>query len=610
MSAVRSQDLDAQPSGAPDSQRPALRPPRGWDWWLLALMLAGGAAFLLAQTRGTVFLDDEWYWILFRRGSSLASFLDPHNSHLSLLPILIYKALFATVGLRHYWPYRIVVIAAHLSVVALVFVYARARAGSWPALLGAALILFFGPGWQEFLWPFQMAWLIALGAGIAALLALERGDRAGDVAACLLLAISLASAGPGLAVAAGLIVELALWRQLRRLWIVAIPLALYGLWWIGYQQTNVSHDSVYYTVRFVFDAAAGVFSSLAGLVNPDALTDTGDYLTWGPALLIAAVALFAWRLHGLAREAERGRRLRAAGPPSVGPVPGRLVTLVATLLAFWLITGIGRSLVSKGSLLFTSSGDESRYLYVGAVLVLLIAAEALRGIRITLGAQIVATVLVTAAVISNIGIVRSAAQAQRARSAVTMAELGALDITRGQVAPGFMPSDFIFGVVQAGPYFQAEDALGTPAASPAAIARAPDGVRAAADRQLIAIHRIALTPANSMTSSPAAAPPHVDASQGLAAAASGPCELVTAPAFTPAAGAPAVEVTVPPQGLLLEVRSVPATLQIRRFADAFEPLGTLEPDQPALLRIAADRAPQPWHIRVQPGGALRICSAG
>jgi hypothetical protein len=610
VSTIHPQALDAQHADATDTPRRELRPPAGWDWWLLAAMLTGGAVFLLVQTRGTVFLDDEWYWILFRRGSSLASFLDPHNSHLSLVPILIYKALFGVVGLRHYWPYRIVVIAAHLAVVTLVFVYARTRAGRWPALLGAALILFFGPGWQEFLWPFQMAWLIALGAGIAALLALERRDRAGDVAACLLLMISLASAGPGLAVAVGLIVELALWRQLRRLWIVAIPLVLYGLWWIGYQQTNVSHDSVYYTVRFVFDAAAGVFSSLAGLVNPDALTDTGDYLTWGAPLLIAAVALFAWRLRGLAREGDKTVLSCRPGPPAVGSVPGRLVTLVATLLAFWLITGIGRSLVSKGSLMFTSSGDESRYLYVGAVLVLLIAAEALRGIRINPRAQLLATVLIVAAVISNIGVVRSAAQAQRARSAVTMAELGTLDITRGQVAPGFMPSDFIFGVVQAGPYFQAEDALGSPAADPAGIARAPDGVRAAADRQLIAIHGVALTAASSMTSSPGVGPPRVDAVQGLNAAAAGSCEVVTAPAFTPAVGGPAIGLTLPARGLLLEVHSAPATLQIRRFATAFEPLGTLEPDQPALLRIAPDRAPEPWHIRVAPGGELRICSAG
>src|SRR5438445_181195 len=164
------------------------------------------AAVLLAHdTRGTTFFQDEWRWILERRGNSLATFLDPHNQHLSLIPVTIYKLLFATVGLRHYWPYRAVVTAAHLACVPLVFVYARPRVGAYLALLAAALILFFGPGWQDILWPFQMAWLIAVAAGVGALLLLDRRDRAGDIGACALLGVALASAGPGLAVAVGLV---------------------------------------------------------------------------------------------------------------------------------------------------------------------------------------------------------------------------------------------------------------------------------------------------------------------------------------------------------------------------------------------------------------------
>jgi hypothetical protein len=602
VSAVRPQEPPAQPLPAAEaSVRLARRAPAGWDWALLGAMLAAGAAFLLIQTRGTVFLDDEWIWILHRRAGTVAALLDPHNSHLSLVPILIYKLLFAVVGLRHYWPYRVLVTAAHLAVVTLVFVYVRGRVGRWPAVLAAAMILFFGPGWQDFLWPFQIAWLISLGAGVAALLVLERGDRAGEVSACVLLAISLASSGAGLAVAVGLIVEIALWRERRRLWIVAVPVALYALWWIGYQQTNVTRDSVFHLTRFVFDAAAGVFSSLAGLVDPNPLDSSGDYLSWGAPLLLAAVVLLVRRIRRLA---QAGIEPRRPGPPAIGQVPGRLVTLLAMLLAFWLITGIGRALVVTPNFTLTSTGDESRYLYIGAVLVLLIAAEALRGVRMSGSAQLVMTVLVAAAVISNIGVIRSAAHAQRARSAVTMAELGTLDITRGQVASGFMPSDFIFGVVQAGPYFQAEDALGTPAASPAEIAAAPDGARAAADRQLIAIHRVTLAPASSVTSQAGAPPLHVEAMSGVEGAPLGACG-----AFTPSPTGGSIEVTLPPGGLLLEVRGAPAAVALRRFATAFEPLATLDPDQPALVRIAADHAPQSWHVRVQTGGELRICGA-
>jgi hypothetical protein len=402
--------------------------------------------------------------------------------------------------------------------------------------------------------------------------------------------------------AAGLTGEIALGRQIRRLWIVVVPICLYGLWWIGYQQTNVSHDSVYFVTRFMFDAAAGVLSSLAGLVSPNPLVDSGDYLSWGAPLLVGAMVVLGWRLHRLALAARDAGR---PGPPPLWAVPGRLLTLLATALAFWLITGVGRAVVVLPNFIFTSTGDESRYLYVGAVLVVLIAAEALRGVRITRRAQLIATVLVAAAVLSNIGVIRTAAQDQRGRSAVTEAELGALDITRGQVSPSFRPSDFVFGVLEAGPYFQAEDALGSPAASPAQIASEPDSVRAAADRQLIAIHQVALTSASSVTNPTGAGPLHVDAMHGLQGATLGACGVLS-----PAPTGGTLDLTLPAGGLLLEVHGAPATLQLRRFATAFEPLGTLEPDQPALLRIAPDRAPQPWHLEVQVAGQLRLCSAG
>ena len=249
-----------------------------WAWAALAVLLAAGAVVLVHETRGTVFDADEWTWILHRRQGGVSTFLDPHNGHLSLVPVAIYKLLFATAGIRHYWPYRAVVITAHLGCVTLLFVYLRRRVGGYLALLGAALLLFFGPGWQEFLWPFQIAWLIVLCAAIGALLMLDRDDRLGDAVASVLLAVALASAGPGLAVAVGVTAEIPFGRRWRRLWVVAWPLALYAIWWIGYQQTIVSHDSVFYLTRFVFNAAAGAISSLAGVASPNSVTGGGDFV--------------------------------------------------------------------------------------------------------------------------------------------------------------------------------------------------------------------------------------------------------------------------------------------------------------------------------------------
>src|SRR5204862_3626223 len=101
--------------------------------------------------------------------------------------------LLATVGMNHYVPYRLLVIAGHLCCVGLLFGYVRRRVGDFLALLAAAVLLFLGPGSEDIIWPFQIAWLISIAAGLGALLLIDRGDRKGDVCACLLLGLSLAS---------------------------------------------------------------------------------------------------------------------------------------------------------------------------------------------------------------------------------------------------------------------------------------------------------------------------------------------------------------------------------------------------------------------------------
>src|SRR6186997_1258495 len=72
---------------------------------LVAMMVVAGALFLY-ETRATATWFDEWEWVLGRRGDDVGTFLRPHNGHLSLVPIAIYRVLFATAGLEHYGPYR------------------------------------------------------------------------------------------------------------------------------------------------------------------------------------------------------------------------------------------------------------------------------------------------------------------------------------------------------------------------------------------------------------------------------------------------------------------------------------------------------------------------
>lgn len=563
--------------------------PSALAWVGLVVLLIAAAVFLFYETRGTTFADDEWTWIFQRRGSGVHTFLDPHNDHLSLIPVSIYKLLFATAGLRTYTPYRVIVIGAHLCCVVLVFLYATRRVGPYFALLAAAVILFFGPGWQEFLWPFQVAWLIAIAAGIGALLMLDREDRVGNIGACVLLGVALASAGPGVAIAIGLVVEVLLRRRGRDLWIVAAPITVYALWWATYQQ-RVYSSPASLVPGFVFRAAAGALSSLAGLSGANALTNSGHFVGPGVPLLVIAVLLLAWRLH------------------RVGYVPPRLLTLCVMALSFWITAGVGRASLKLGALILTATGDESRYLYISGILILLIGIEAARGVSASTWVRALAGVAVLAAVYSNLSSLRHGAQAQRAEGQLDKASLGTLEMTRSIVNPDFAPVGFVFGIVKAGEYLAAVRALGSPAASATQIAALPDSIRVAVDNQLIRIHQVSLKPVPAVTISPRT-PPDVDSVAYGTITTPGACvryRHVPSPS-SPAGG---LVLTLPVTGLLLTANGTSAGVAIRRFADQVQPIGTLADGVPAILRITPDFALRAWHIRIGTAGRVTACRLG
>ena len=92
-----------------------------------ALLVAAGVWFMY-ETRGTTLWVDEWQWATEYRNNSVGDFLTPHNGHPTLVPVLIYRLLFATVGIAHSAPYRAVGIAGHLLCVALLYWYVARRA--------------------------------------------------------------------------------------------------------------------------------------------------------------------------------------------------------------------------------------------------------------------------------------------------------------------------------------------------------------------------------------------------------------------------------------------------------------------------------------------------
>jgi hypothetical protein len=554
---------------------------------MLALALAVAGAFVLWETRGTYFLIDEWIWIVERRDFSVATFLEPHNQHLSLVPVAIYRALFETVGLDHYWPYRVVLVIGHLTCALVLFIYARSRVGPVLSVAAAVAILFLGPAWQDILWPFQVAWLISMAAGVGALLALDRRERRSDLLAAGLLGASLASSGVGAAFVVTAAVDVAFGR---RRWrdglIVAAPVAAYALWWLVYQEPGPSaHLSLTDVPLYVVRSACASLLSLFGLFRPDAplLKQPHVSLVAGLALLLPAVALAAWRVH------------------RAGRVPARVVALFAGVIAFWALTAIQRGVLSPPG--------TSRYVYVGSLFLLLIAVELARGAAMRRPVAAAVAVIAAAGAAYNLPLLSDVGADLREAGKRTRVATGVLELAR----PNARSSDVLsilpgYPVVSiaAGEYFAAERAWGPVSAATAAqIAGTSPDIRLAADQELARIDRASVRRAAARRLE--GEPPQIDAVAGGRVERAGSCIRLS----SGAAPGGHVDLKLPRAGVIVRAEGGPATLDVRRFGDFFipQPLATVRPARAVRLSIPRDRAPQPWHVRVRARSGATVCSA-
>jgi hypothetical protein len=233
--------------------------------WVLGLAVLASGLLLYHLTQGSSFWGDDWVWITTRRANTIGTFLAPYDGHLSVLPIVIYRLMFAVFGIDSYVPYRGLVIGLSLVVGLLCFEYARPRIGRWPATLTAALVLFVGPGWQDTMWTFQIGWVLALGFGIAALIMLDRRTRAADIAACALTFASICSTSFGIAFALGIAFDVALTRRRwRDAWIPAIPLGLYAIWALHYHPTGINWSEI--TLVLLLSGIFGIKNNTISLV--------------------------------------------------------------------------------------------------------------------------------------------------------------------------------------------------------------------------------------------------------------------------------------------------------------------------------------------------------
>jgi len=543
----------------------------------LAALSALAAVVLLVKGRGLTFSYDEWDWIVGRIHWRTDVLLTPHNGHLSLVPLLVFKVLFVTVGLKAYWVYRLLLVALHLTCVGLIFVYARRRVGPALAVAAASFVLFLGAAWNDLLIAFQISFLLPVAMGIAALLALDRRDRVHDALASLLLTIGVASSSLGLSFALGAGIELlATPARWRRIWVVLVPAALYLAWLVAYR--NNPHN-IQGTVGplvpalkenlpglpvYVATAVAGASAALLGLA-----------VDWGRALVVGLVALLLWYL-------ARG-----------GVVTPRLAGLFAAALSYWALLAAIRGQISGPT--------ESRYLYLGGVFVVLLLVEGAAGSSPGTVAPTIAALLVAGAAVGNYGPLRAASAQLRSYSQAVEAELGALELAGPGVNPNYRPDPGRMPNVTDGLYFAAVRAFGSPAATPSEIRRLPEPAREAADTVLA--QRLGVE----VVARPVeGGPPAVESAVGTVGASRG-CSV-----FRPATPGASAAVTLPPGGLIFEPEgAASAEVRARYFGDAFPPgsIANVPPQASSLVRILPARRRLVWHALVTAAAPVLICAA-
>jgi hypothetical protein len=536
---------------------------------LLGLAVAASGALLIAWGSHITFLIDDWNLLLNRRGLDPHVLLDPHARHLILGPVVVYKAIQSTIGMESYVPYDVAAVATFLASVVLLFAYVRRRVGDWVALAAVLPVLVMGSAYEDLLSAFQIGYFGSMALGIAALLAFEQNGHRTDALACVALVGSLAFSEIALAFAAGIAVAIALQRgPLRRAWVLAVPLLLYAVWYPTFGQSGAYLGPSGFSLRnvassppYVLDGFGSSIASLLGLGSPQILGGTGG-LEWGRPLLVAlAAAAVAWVL--------RNRR----------PTRWWFLIPLTIALSFWFLTA--------ANFTFGREPYASRYQYVGAVFVLMIAAELASGWRPGWRAVLATLAVGAVAAMGNLQTLHQAYRALSGSSDVVRGGLAGLEIAADRADPDLVltpeNSDFnYYTLVKAGPYLSAADKFGSPAYSESELAGAPESARVAADRVLAAALPITLQPT-----------PPPPASGCTTVRGTGPAAPV---------------LNLPPGGVSLSAtQGAQASLALRRYASPSFPVDPEPLRGSAQLSIPTDHSSRPWQLRLDAPRPVVVC---
>lgn len=548
-------------------------------WTVLGLAMLLSAGLILLTAHGQSFAVDEIFYygrVAEKQGAlvhyapfSLEYLFAPFNGHLPFGGRFVYEAVFATVGAK-YTVFVLINIASLWACVGLTFELIRRRVGTIAALAPCIVLLFLGFASEQLLWPLDFNTAASLAAGLGAVLALERDDRRGEILACLLLTLSVAMIELGLSFAVGIAVWLLLRHRvdaLRRSWIVLVPVALYAIWWLWarkFDQSETAAGNLHLIPETFLDGAAAVMGSLTG-TNP---IQPGTYVstvTWfGKALAVAAGVVLLARLR-------------------LGRLPRSIWVWLIVLGSYWALLAVAARPAEGG-----------RYILVGAVLVVLIAADAVRR-KVSNGVAVALLLLALVALPANI------AQLTEGRDddtlhhdpPVSQTEFAMLELAREHVAPDYFVTGDprvaevdggLFIGIPADAYLDAAAHNGSFSYSLEEVREQDEDLRLIADAALVGALGVAIEPAS----------------------APGPGARCRSVAVAP--GDDSASFEVPTGTTVLRPESDAQTaLWLARFADSPRSVGVdFLPAGWSQLVIPADEAPDRWRVTVD--GPVTACS--
>ena len=531
----------------------------------LLVAMAIAASTVLYLGRDLAFWNDELNWLVFGEDFSPGTLLTPHNGHLIALPRFLYELLPRIFG-AEYLPFRLVAVASFLTCVGLFFLLARRYVGGPIALAPSVVLLFFGSADELALSPLGIPFTFSIAFGLGALLALQV-HRRHDLLASLLLTLSLLSHSFGGLIAVGVVLYLLLGHGRRRLWVPLLPLALYAGWWIWAQKFDqglASASNIPEVPAFVARAAAETLAALTGFAGPPFAGRLGALSDVAEVFFVVATASALLYL---------GLRLRERSPDRwLGPY-------LVILLIFWVGLGLSDRVPTR-----------ERYLFFGSIMVLLIVAARVRGVRPTRSAVAVLLALCSVSLVLNLAHLVRSADSFRAAAAEVQAQLGVLEMAGKGADPAFVPNDSGLPVarpvvaVSAGRYLEFVDAVGSLGFSSDELSNQPESVRATADFVLARAEGLIAVPDWPVSPNPS------------------DCDRKAARTGSPARFGLAEGITV----LRLTTAGPPQQLVVGRFALPTVPVGPLDAESFAAVVVRRDHAPRPWIAEV--AASVDVCS--